>query len=139
MSFSLLKELVIDTDLCIKCGLCAKGCKHIEIDDKEIPEIQDYCIMNLGGLKCGLCFQRCPSVKKNNLNRFIPRDRILSIINQAGSISMKELVNHKDLPYDSPEIRYHALRLVQMKKVKISREISNGGNNGRYPVLNSIH
>lgn len=48
---------------------------------------------------------------------------------------MKDLVSHEDLPYKSSEIRYHALRLAQMKKIEVIRD-SNLQN--RYPILKII-
>ncbi|NMC07944.1 MAG: FAD-dependent oxidoreductase [Candidatus Lokiarchaeota archaeon] len=61
MSFSLLKEEVIDIGLCQGCAKCAGTCKHIEMVDLK-PQLKDACILEEKGIDCGMCYRTCPQV-----------------------------------------------------------------------------
>ena len=46
---------VVDTNLCIGCGLCVDGCPNDAISVDEIAEIdRDKCTA------CGACVEECP-------------------------------------------------------------------------------
>lgn len=51
-----MKKLMIDTDLCIGCGLCTNicPCYHLSVEDKKSMEGDGLCI------QCGQCQNICP-------------------------------------------------------------------------------
>jgi len=59
VSFNLLKEKIIDKDLCEGCGLCAGFCKAIEIVD-GVAKLTGKCVLDKGATQCGLCYELCP-------------------------------------------------------------------------------
>ncbi|MCP4764001.1 MAG: FAD-dependent oxidoreductase, partial [archaeon] len=71
MSFKMLKDEIIDLGLCQGCGLCAGLCKHIEMVDLK-PELEDFCIVEKQGLKCGKCYDNCPQVKQLSVKKQNP-------------------------------------------------------------------
>jgi ferredoxin len=118
MSFSQLNNEIIETGLCISCGLCAKHCKHIEMDDKR-PKLKDYCILEREGVAnmCGRCFSHCPQVKKNNLIETTRREKVLHYITKKGSCTISEIA--KKLELEPMKVRYEALRLTQLNLVEM--------------------
>ena len=138
MSFELLAERVIDANLCISCGNCARNCKHIRMqeqkgeDNKPLPELKDKCILTSNGLACGNCYNNCPIVrrwkKKDPDNFLTTRERVLKLISQNLQITIPKLSHTLGLSMQS--IRFEILRLVELKQVKV--EISP---NQRNPVF----
>lgn len=120
MSFQLLKERVIDADLCISCSLCAKNCKHISMEKLEekpkgTPKLTGKCIMTRNGLKCGLCYNSCPIVKKNirkNEKAFYTTQQQIEVIfNDQNQHTITEVA--KNIAVSAKDVRYEILRLVQ--------------------------
>jgi len=59
VKFSDLKEQVIDPGYCIRCGLCASFCRHIELVD-GVPTMVGKCTLDKGAVACSLCYDNCP-------------------------------------------------------------------------------
>lgn len=51
------KELEIDTEVCIKCGKCAKVCRHNAV---EKTEAGGYAIQTEHCVRCFHCKKNCP-------------------------------------------------------------------------------
>jgi NADPH-dependent glutamate synthase beta subunit-like oxidoreductase/coenzyme F420-reducing hydrogenase beta subunit len=66
MSFQLLKEDIIDQQLCQGCGLCAGICKEIEMIDLR-PQLTGSCILEKKGNSCGKCYESCPQVNQKSV------------------------------------------------------------------------
>lgn len=67
MSFELLKEKIIDKDLCEGCGLCAGFCKAIELID-GVATLTGKCVLDKGATQCGLCYELCPQAHSEAVN-----------------------------------------------------------------------
>ncbi|MHA1672188.1 MAG: PCI domain-containing protein [Promethearchaeota archaeon] len=132
MSFALLKERVIDTGLCIYCGLCSRNCKHIgevispkkaEKNDTQakLPQVKrNKCIMTRHGLKCGLCYDNCPVIKKKK--ELTEWEQIHAYIESNQNISIPDVAKALNLP--TLQVRYDVLRMVQEKQIQMSLDVS---------------
>ena len=49
---------VMDTDKCVKCGLCARLCPMAAIDPNDVSSVVGKCI------KCCACVKKCPKGAK---------------------------------------------------------------------------
>jgi coenzyme F420-reducing hydrogenase gamma subunit len=116
MSFSQLNSEIINEGLCISCGLCAKHCKHIEMDEKH-PKLKDYCMLEREGLDCGRCFSNCPIVKKNKPLEKTCRERVLDYVTTRGPCTISEIAQKLEL--ETKKIRYEALRLAQLNEIEM--------------------
>jgi coenzyme F420-reducing hydrogenase beta subunit len=118
MSFQLLKKEIIDQNLCLGCGICARSCKNIEMIDL-IPQLISPCILDSRAKSCGNSYDLCPQVKKlkkQAVNRiFSTREVILSNVLKKGSTTISEMKTELHLPIK--DVRYHALRLAQDHKL----------------------
>ncbi|MHA1718851.1 MAG: 4Fe-4S binding protein [Promethearchaeota archaeon] len=128
MSFEMLKMKVIDTGKCIGCGMCARGCKHITMQEPEegkkfgIPKLTGKCILTRNGLDCGNCYDNCPIVrkaKKKGDSQFLnPREHILNAVKSINDgITIPEI--SKITGFSTIKSRNEVLRLVELKKVRI--------------------
>ena len=80
MSFELLKEKIIDKDLCEGCGLCAGFCKAIEIVD-GVATLTGKCVLDKGATQCGLCYELCPQAHSEAVN--------LDMLNPLQTVSVR--------------------------------------------------
>jgi len=128
MSFELLTRNVIEADLCIGCGMCARGCKHITMQEpqegkkKGIPELTGICILTRNGLDCGNCYNDCPVVRKAKRKEDIlflnPRERVMKAVKSVkNGITIPKIASSAEI--SSLTARYEVLRLVELKKVRL--------------------
>jgi len=81
-----MRDFVIDTDLCIKCGLCAKDCFREAIKMDEYPELnEELCF------ECGHCLAVCPKGALSILGKS-PNDSTLLQENMPNSDQMETLI-----------------------------------------------
>ena len=52
------RKPVMDTDKCVKCGLCARLCPMGSIDPNDVSNVAGKCI------KCCACVKGCPAEAK---------------------------------------------------------------------------
>lgn len=69
-SFQDLKEEIIDRKLCSACGTCSSFCENIDLVE-GVPTLIKDCAITKGALKCGVCYDQCPTRDAVKGERFL--------------------------------------------------------------------
>lgn len=82
---------------------------------KGKPKLTGKCIMTKNGLKCGLCYQNCPIVKKylknDDKSFFTTQQRIEELFKDRKQHTIQDIA--QNLAISGMNARYEVLRLVK--------------------------
>ncbi len=94
--FEALKSAIIDTKLCVGCGLCSVLCPVSAITFEEQPVLTGKCT------SCGLCYENCP---RTEFDEFSEEKRIFGRIRNASETETGVKLGIYAVKAKSPVIR----------------------------------